>query len=160
MCIICNRQLTQYDCITFYNIVEALKTSDKVMRNPGWIFLPAAESLFLHSKERVYGHTKNKVVSRPDVAVPPGNYNTVYFLQNLIWLRNSSAYTTLDELLLEENPKWIALREIVSEVLEELKSLDEPLSANRILIVANDSHTCDQIKEVSSNNTTSHFIRF
>lgn len=120
--------LTQYDCATFYNVVESLKSMDKVMQNPGWILLPSAETLFMHTKERIFGSSNKKRKSEKNVdakkqAVPP------------------------DKPVLEESPKWLALKQILSEIVKENVSAGTPPAASRVLIVASDDRTCDQLKE-------------
>ena len=47
--------LTQYDCVTFNLVVKSLQTTENALKSAGWMFLDAAESLFLTAKARVYG---------------------------------------------------------------------------------------------------------
>lgn len=49
------RYLTQYDCVTFYNLVNSLRTTETAIQSSGWMFLGAAETLFVNAKLRVFG---------------------------------------------------------------------------------------------------------
>ena len=53
------RYLTQYDCVTFYNLVNSLKTTEEALKSSGWMLLSSAETLFLNSKLRVFGAVNN-----------------------------------------------------------------------------------------------------
>ena len=49
--------LTQYDCITFYKMLNCLKSHEKELgRSSGWMFLDAADQLFTKARHRVYGN--------------------------------------------------------------------------------------------------------
>jgi len=52
--------LTQYDCVSFFNHVNSIKSNEKFHKNSGWLFLGAADSLFVNAKLRVYGESKTK----------------------------------------------------------------------------------------------------
>ena len=47
--------LTNYDSITFYSFVSALRTTDAAMKSGGWQILDSAETLFCTAKSRVFG---------------------------------------------------------------------------------------------------------
>ncbi|KAI8492233.1 DNA repair endonuclease XPF [Branchiostoma belcheri] len=116
--------LTQYDCVTFYNLLQSLRGTEKSFgKNSGWLFLDAANSMFVHARARVYGQP-GKVAKGNDKATsaPPVN----------------------PDLRLEENPKWKALWDVLQEVREENTKLGEQGS---VLIAAYDDRTCSQIKE-------------
>ena len=50
------RYLTQYDCVTFYNLVNSIRSSEKAFgQNTGWLFTDAADSLYVSAKQRVFG---------------------------------------------------------------------------------------------------------
>ncbi|XP_071518364.1 DNA repair endonuclease XPF-like [Panulirus ornatus] len=62
--------LTQYDCVTFYNLVSSLKTTEKAMQSSGWMLLGSAESLFINAKLRVFGNANNPTKKvKIDVAI-------------------------------------------------------------------------------------------
>ena len=46
--------LTQYDCITFYNFVSTLKTTESAIKSGGWVLLDSAETLFNTARDRVF----------------------------------------------------------------------------------------------------------
>ena len=47
--------LTNYDSITFYSFVSALRTTEVAMKSGGWMVLDSAETLFCTAKARVFG---------------------------------------------------------------------------------------------------------
>ncbi|PKK19999.1 hypothetical protein A306_00000259, partial [Columba livia] len=66
--------LTQYDCITFLNLLESLKASEKAFgENSGWLFLDSSTSMFVNARARVYRiadeklNQKAKVPEKSDV---------------------------------------------------------------------------------------------
>ncbi|XP_040431178.1 DNA repair endonuclease XPF isoform X2 [Cygnus olor] len=66
--------LTQYDCVTFLNLLESLKASEKAFgENSGWLFLDSSTSMFVNARARVYRiadeklNQKGKVSGNSDV---------------------------------------------------------------------------------------------
>ncbi|GAB6022273.1 DNA repair endonuclease XPF [Chamberlinius hualienensis] len=114
--------LTQYDCVTFYKLIQSLSTAEMAMRNPGWIFLPAFAIVLEKSKQRVYGSSKRD--------------------------QNVAEKSKPAKLVLEENPKWSALKQVLKEISDEIDRSKLPAEASYIMIVASDIRTCDQLKEV------------
>lgn len=55
------------------------------------------------------------------------------------------------EPVLEESPKWEALRDILKEIKKENKNLGTEEEPGTVLIAAEDDRTCSQIKEVCTN---------
>ncbi|XP_043349285.1 DNA repair endonuclease XPF isoform X2 [Dermochelys coriacea] len=82
--------LTQYDCVTFLNLVESLRATEKA------------------------------------------------FGQNSELKR---------ELVLESNPKWEALREVLKEIESENKNSEDLGGPGQVLICASDDRTCAQLRE-------------
>ncbi|XP_030852545.1 DNA repair endonuclease XPF [Strongylocentrotus purpuratus] len=121
--------LTQYDCVTFYNFLKTLRGNERAMaNNTGWLFLEAAEMMFVHAKRRIYGDpsdTKNKKqkTDKKETA--------------------TNTKQTQRGLLLEENPKW----RMLSEVLEEIRQENTGDTSGRVLICASDDRTCAQLRE-------------
>uniref|UniRef100_A0AAR2K1B7 DNA repair endonuclease XPF n=1 Tax=Pygocentrus nattereri TaxID=42514 RepID=A0AAR2K1B7_PYGNA len=119
--------LTQYDCVTFLNLLESLRSSQKNFgSNSGWLFLDSSTSMFVNARSRVYrmyeGKKKLKV----------GEVD-----QNPSPLKR--------ECVLEKNPKWEALTEVLQEIEQEnSRSEHEP---GHVLICASDDRTCAQLKE-------------
>ncbi|XP_051529652.1 DNA repair endonuclease XPF [Myxocyprinus asiaticus] len=122
--------LTQYDCVTFLNLLESLRTSQKSFgSNSGWLFLDSSTSMFVNARSRVYCIQESKKK-----------------LKNGEVDQKQSAIATLKrELVLEKNPKWEALTEVLQEIEKENSSSEhEP---GRVLICASDDRTCAQLKE-------------
>jgi DNA excision repair protein ERCC-4 len=61
------QSLIQYDCISFWKLINIIRTMSAASRNPSmWLLTPAADMLFQKAKERVY-----KIVrQRPTEQVP------------------------------------------------------------------------------------------
>ena len=84
--------LTLYDCVTFYNFLQSLRTNEKTnSQQCVWMFLDAADSLFVHAKARVFGNIK----------------------------KDADKSETKIESSIESSPKWDALSKILDEIEEE-----------------------------------------
>ncbi|XP_012502999.1 PREDICTED: DNA repair endonuclease XPF [Propithecus coquereli] len=47
--------LSQYDCVTFLNLLESLRATEKAFgQNSGWLFLDSSTSMFINARARVY----------------------------------------------------------------------------------------------------------
>lgn len=124
--------LTQYDCVTFLNLLESLRSSQKMFgANSGWLFLDSSTSMFVNARSRVYripeGKKKLRVEAETEKHKP------------------SSASEVRRELVLEKSPKWEALTEVLEEIEKENKSSEH--EAGRILICASDDRTCAQLHQ-------------
>ncbi|CAF3786827.1 unnamed protein product [Rotaria magnacalcarata] len=124
--------LTQYDCVTFYNAVQAIFINEKLYGSRGknihssqgstgsWLYLPAAERLLMASKCRVFGEVAKKQVQQvKDDEEPVAK--------------------------LEENPKL----KLVSDVLQEIRENEDNklLGPPVTLIVCAEDRTCSQLKQ-------------
>lgn len=124
--------LLYYDCVSLLKYLDAVLAahtppsgSTKQNQSP-WLFLDAANTIFQTAKARVYsGSTKDKdapsSVHLPDTLQP----------------------------VLEEQPKWAVLAEVLEEIERE-KYFNPQLrdsSNDTILIMCNDRRTCQQIRE-------------
>ncbi|XP_064088555.1 DNA repair endonuclease XPF-like [Macrobrachium nipponense] len=118
--------LTQYDCVTFYNLVSSLRTTEKAIQSSGWMLLGSAESLFVSAKERVFGNT----TASPTKLAAEGNLN--------------KQKMQLLEPKLEVNPKWVALSEVLAEIREEA---EESKHLEKCLVVTHDDRTAQQLKQ-------------
>ncbi|CAL1528126.1 unnamed protein product [Lymnaea stagnalis] len=139
------RHLTQYDCVTFFSLVQSIRESERAFgQNTGWLFLDAADSLYVQAKERVYGNAKFRENKK----------------QKKQKDKEAEEDTDEDEASqgLEKCPKWLALSEILAEITQEEDTCceinppedgsNDPLQpSHRILICAEDDRTCNQIKE-------------
>ncbi|XP_061562791.1 DNA repair endonuclease XPF isoform X1 [Phycodurus eques] len=124
--------LTQYDCVTFLNLLESLRSSQKNFgSNSGWLFLDSSTSMFVNARSRVYhipeSKKKLKVGAEAEKKQPP------------------SASEVKRVLVLEKSPKWEALSEVLQEIENENKNSQyEP---GRVLICASDDRTCAQLQQ-------------
>ncbi|KAG9334989.1 hypothetical protein JZ751_006212 [Albula glossodonta] len=123
--------LTQYDCVTFLNLLESLRSSQKAFgSNSGWLFLDSSTSMFVNARTRVYkvpeAKKKLKAGSEPDK-------------------KPSMSVEVKRVLVLEKNPKWEALSEVMQEIEKENSQSEN--SPGRILICASDDRTCAQLRE-------------
>ncbi|CAF0939740.1 unnamed protein product [Adineta steineri] len=124
--------LTQYDCVTFYNAVQAVFINEKLYGSRGktmnssqgltgsWLYLPAAERLLMASKSRVFGETtKRQFQQTNDNEQPPAK--------------------------LEENPKLKLVADVLQEIREneDNKTLGPPVT----LIVCAEDRACSQLKQ-------------
>ncbi|XP_022235857.1 DNA repair endonuclease XPF-like [Limulus polyphemus] len=116
--------LTQYDCVTFYSLLKSIR--DNVTNNfqiSDWLFLDAAENMFLQARARVFGsENKNKIAKTAGgakVFVKP-----------------------------EVSPKWETLIEVLTEIQEDVKSLEDTAP---VLIVVEDERTHFQVKDLLRN---------
>ncbi|RDD47919.1 DNA repair endonuclease XPF [Trichoplax sp. H2] len=115
--------LTQYDCITFLNYLESVRTNGtRLNKYSLWLFLDSTNVLFTHARKRVFG----------DSTVATENSKT------------RAEFIESDQLdtLLEPNPKW----SLLTKILEEIKDMDCNSEEKRVLICALDERTCYQIK--------------
>lgn len=124
--------LTQYDCVTFLNLLESLRSSQKIFgSNSGWLFLDSSTSMFMNARSRVYripeSKKKAKLAAEPEKPKP-------------------STTEVKRELVLEKSPKWEALTDVLQEIEKENTSSDhEP---GRVLICASDDRTCAQLQQL------------
>ncbi|XP_054866764.1 DNA repair endonuclease XPF-like [Amphiprion ocellaris] len=124
--------LTQYDCVTFFDLLESLRSSQKNFgSNSGWLFLDSSTSMFVNARSRVFrvpeSKKKLKVGAEAEKQKP------------------TSASEMKRELVLEKSPKWEALTEVLEEIERENKSSQhEP---GRVLICASDDRTCAQLQQ-------------
>ena len=58
----------------------------------------------------------------------------------------------LTEPVLEECPKWQALKDILKEIKKENKRVGSEEESGTVLIAAEDDRTCSQLKEVGQSS--------
>lgn len=117
--------LTQHDSVTFYSLVKSVHDSaTSATHVSDWLFLDAAETLYVQAKARVYGLEK-----RPRKEDPKS--------------KNSDKKVD-PSFQPEHSPKWAALSEILAEIRHENKGRGD---LNTVLIVAEDDRTCGQLSE-------------
>mmetsp|Transcript_50004 Transcript_50004/g.56630 ORF Transcript_50004/g.56630 Transcript_50004/m.56630 type:complete len:1000 (-) Transcript_50004:111-3110(-) len=120
--------LIQYDCVTFWKLINSLKTTSAASRHPAlWLLTPAANLLFRCAKERIYKIHHDK--STDNVPQQVGRLIPV----------------------LEENPKWRLLNKVLLEI-EEIETKQQSQSDLRnqapstIMVVVKDERTVDVVK--------------
>uniref|UniRef100_A0A8C3XNX7 DNA repair endonuclease XPF n=1 Tax=Chelydra serpentina TaxID=8475 RepID=A0A8C3XNX7_CHESE len=125
--------LTQYDCVTFLNLVESLKATEKAFgQNSGWLFLDSSTSMFVNARARVYRISDDKISKKSKVSEK---------------MDIKERKELKRELVLESNPKWEALREVLKEIESENKNSEDLGGPGQVLICASDDRTCAQLRE-------------
>lgn len=97
-------------------------------RSSGWMFLDAANELFLKAKVRVFGSDARNL-AKLDL-----KSKKIYYNKDLV------------KRIVTESPKLAALKEVLEEIGHDEENFNNEVN---ILIVANDDRTCAQIKHVS-----------
>lgn len=113
--------LTQYDCITFYNFVSTLKTTENAIKSGGWVLLDSAETLFITARDRVFDNIDGEKKKK-------GNKNG-------------------NDKMFEENPKWTEIAKVVTEIKEELENSAKDVEGESVLIVTRDERTSRQVND-------------
>ncbi|KAJ8363860.1 hypothetical protein SKAU_G00126910 [Synaphobranchus kaupii] len=135
--------LTQYDCVTFLNLLESLRSSQKAFgSNSGWLFLDSSTSMFVNARTRVYKvpEAKKKLKAGSDPEQKP-----------------STSAEVKRVLVLETNPKWEALSEVMQEIEKENSQSEN--NPGRVLICASDDRTCAQLREYITSGAESLLTR-
>ena len=116
--------LIQYDCVAFWKLINSIKTISAASRQPSmWLFTPAADMLFRKARERLYTIVKPKPTKK--LPTPVARL----------------------EPILEENPKWRLLRQIIKEIHDESsKSTNKLRLPVNVLIMVNDEKTVEVIR--------------
>ena len=119
--------LIQYDCVSFWKLINSIKTMSAASRHPAmWLLTPAADFLFRKAKERIYKIHFPKPTK--DIPQPVGKLIPV----------------------LEENPKWRLLKKVLLEI-QEMETEKEQSSSRRehpvtIMVVVKDERTVNVVK--------------
>ncbi|XP_069841519.1 DNA repair endonuclease XPF isoform X2 [Dendropsophus ebraccatus] len=123
--------LSQYDCVTFLNLLESMRASEKAFgQNSGWLFLDSSTSMFVHARGRVYSVPDSKSTKKCKTAA-----------------ETNDKQDGKRQLVLESNPKWEALSEVLKEIETENKESEALGGPGRVLICASDDRTCAQLRE-------------
>jgi DNA excision repair protein ERCC-4 len=124
--------LLQYDCVTFYKLLQSIKTMSATSRYPAmWLTTPAADLLYRKAKERMYILQRGK----PTAAVP----NPMSRLKPV----------------LEENPKWRLLKQVLHEIRQEEAKQQSALQST-ILVLVREERSAHAIRQylVEGRDTT------
>ncbi|XP_016051705.1 PREDICTED: DNA repair endonuclease XPF [Miniopterus natalensis] len=125
--------LSQYDCITFLSLLESLRATEKAFgQNSGWLFLDSSTSMFVNARARVY-------------RVPDAKMSKKGKITEKVEIKEEQE--TKKELVLESNPKWEALTEVLKEIEAENLESEALGGPGQVLICASDDRTCSQLKE-------------
>ncbi|KAG0182633.1 hypothetical protein DFQ29_002965 [Apophysomyces sp. BC1021] len=124
--------LMNYDCVSFYSFIEAILASNtgmegKQVRQSQWLFLSAADMAISTARKRVY-------LRKSD----PG-YD----------ISKASAHIPDVNMVLEEQPKWNLLKDILHEIEQDIETTLDG-HATPVLIMVKDKRTLSQLKEYIS----------
>ncbi|XP_004604386.2 DNA repair endonuclease XPF [Sorex araneus] len=137
--------LSQYDCVTFLNLLESLRATEKAFgQNSGWLFLDASTSMFVNARARVY-HIPDTKLSKKD-KIPEK-------------VETKEKQETKRELVLESSPKWEALTEVLKEIEAENQESEALGGPGQVLICASDDRTCAQLREYLSCGAEAFLLR-
>nr|XP_004652331.1 DNA repair endonuclease XPF [Jaculus jaculus] len=137
--------LSQYDCVTFLNLLESLRATEKAFgQNSGWLFLDSSTSMFVNARARVY-HVPDAKTSKT------GKTSEI--------LEIKEGQETKKELVLENNPKWEALTEVLKEIEAENKESEALGGPGQVLICASDDRTCSQLKDYLTAGAEAFLLR-
>lgn len=139
------QQLIVADCVSFWNLLNNLKTTSAKTRHPSlWLLTPAADLLFRRAKQRVY--TIQRVVEPLPASTNGSTKACELPMARLVPV-------------LEENPKWKLLKQILAEIKEEYDNSqsqrekqeqqcdnDEDLGPTTVLVMVNDDRTVEAVK--------------
>ncbi|KAG8513463.1 DNA repair endonuclease XPF, partial [Galemys pyrenaicus] len=137
--------LSQYDCITFLNLLESLRATEKAFgQNSGWLFLDSSASMFINARARVYQVPDTKANKKGKVSEK---------------MEIKEGKETKRELVLESNPKWEALTEVLKEIEAENKESEALGGPGQVLICASDDRTCSQLREYLTSGAEAFLLR-
>jgi len=141
--------LVSYDCVTYNRYLETLRTHEFGQYSI-WLFLPAANRIFSLAKSRVY---VSKKITRKRKAQKPlvdTSKEDVIIIEDQETHSEEGSPTGAEETvqvpILEENPKW----QLLSNVLKEIESTrDSPEfgGSGQTLVMVRDERTCMQLQE-------------
>lgn len=113
--------LIQYDCISFWKLINSIKSMSAASRNPSmWLLSPAGNMLFSKAKERMY----RIILPKPTKNIP-------------------SPIAKL-KTILEESPKWRLLTSVLQEIRQE--SGKGALSHVTVLVMVKDQRVLDNLR--------------
>lgn len=111
--------LIRYDCVSFYRYLETLKVRE-LGQHSIWLFLDAANDLFRYAKARVYSVKRKSTDSfldkKPKKKSKKKKENGKEEEKEEEEKEDVNAHYSL---VLEENPKWSLLLEVLSEIEQE-----------------------------------------
>ncbi|OBZ86984.1 DNA repair protein rad16 [Choanephora cucurbitarum] len=125
--------LTTYDCVSFYSFIEtiiAANTSieNKQVKQSQWLFLESGSKAIQTARKRVY------------VKYGDPEYDSIEATQQ------HPDIPSHIKLVLEEQPKWDLLKDILKEIEHESLGLEQGEGAS-VLIMVSERRTCSQLKD-------------
>lgn len=118
--------LLTYDCVSFWKLLNSIRTMSAASRNPSlWLLEAGADALFRTAKARVYNITQPPPT--PNVPEPVSILRAV----------------------LEENPKWKLLQSVLDEIKttdNERKAGNDEGSVRNILVMVKDNRALDAVR--------------
>ncbi|KAM3586780.1 DNA repair protein RAD16 [Umbelopsis sp. WA50703] len=131
--------LAGYDCVTFYSFLQTIMAANtpsdgKLLANQSpWLLMDAANIIFSLSKKRFFVEEKDEEYMSVDPVHIPG-------------------VPKRTKLVLEEQPKWGLLYDILSEVEHDISVASDHEAT--ILVMVEEKRTCSQLKEYVSARST------
>ncbi|KAF4323265.1 hypothetical protein BBO99_00001545 [Phytophthora kernoviae] len=141
--------LPRYDAISYYSFLVNYQTMNGQQRFPSpWLFTDAADRLLTAAKERLYQIVDSKTKQ-------PIN------IRRFASSSDASAADNAElKLVMEQSPKWKALKEVLDEVYAEkqrersktTKQDQDQIAAGgaRVVVMIKDERTCAQVREFLS----------
>ncbi|KAI9143822.1 hypothetical protein BKA69DRAFT_1155170 [Paraphysoderma sedebokerense] len=137
--------LVSYDCVTFYCFLETILASNNVPNSNSltqkdqspWLFLDSANTLFTAAKARVFRRFEGNSLKK----------------KSKDWWAPSNI-----DLVLEEQPKWELLRQVLEEIEETSVIANNPSLNAPVLIMVAEDRTCTQLRDYLSVNTESDSV--
>jgi len=129
--------LIRYDCISFWRLINSIKSMSASARHPSlWLLTPAGENIFKNAKDRIY---------------------TIHTSQTSKSTKTNPKPKKLLIPVLEENPKWRLLHQVLTEIENKWKErksrknklMSKRFSAHRgarVLVMVKDERTVDTLQ--------------
>jgi DNA excision repair protein ERCC-4 len=123
--------LLSFDCVSFWGLLNSIQSMSTASRYPAmWLLDPSADVIYKKAKERVYRLAKPIHFGRDE---------------------NSQENSLVLHAVLEENPKWKLLKEVLQEIIEtHCQQNDESETEGdgpiNLLIMVKDEKTVESIK--------------
>ncbi|KAG2213458.1 hypothetical protein INT47_009132 [Mucor saturninus] len=122
-------------------VIEANNPKEgKQIRQSQWLFLEAGDRVIQTARQRVYVKKGDTLFDElPDTPLPQG-------------------FPSHIKLVLEEQPKWNLLKNVLAEIENDAMGLNHGEGAP-VLIMVNERRTCSQLKKyITKNNTEDSFL--
>lgn len=133
-----------YDCVSFYSFIETVITANtpqdgKQIRQSQWLFLEAGNRVIETARKRVY-------VKKGDAE-----------FKGLPKESEDPTFPPHIKLVLEEQPKWLLLKNVLAEIEQDAMSLNHGEGAP-VLIMVNERRTCSQLKKYITSTKDEKFL--